>query len=843
MRSLAPATFAVILGIFLLAGSAAASDPAEQTVTVPGVPGATTAVAWTGTVPGGSSHPDSQCAEGDATADHHLVTVVIPTDGYQTVNASFTFKLSWNPNVAPQSSDEILTVRDQDGTIVDSSDGSGTTEQVVAQNLPAGRYDVEACGFVNVADQAYNGSLEITTTAKAAEASVPSVSARGLQFSAAVPADPQRDEAEPLMEIDRAGNIYTCGPTGFSNASDYAQVSTDGGDQFHLLGSPPRGQQGAGGGGDCGLATGITPNAQGKYQYAYTGLGPLTGFVTSTSPNEGHNLITGGPFGNGVTDEGGGADRQWMTFVDDHTVLLSYNQQVPRNVVVQTSTDGGLTYGPDAKLAARSPRFPSPLRYDATHNLVFFSWDRTGPDGDHINLSISKDKGQTWTNCLAAIAPANTAGFTVSDFDSAGNIYVVYAEQARYHTYLVSLPAAKVGDCDVPVTATTAAPTKNPGFSTPVQVDRDNVRTTVFPWLAARGAPGRVAVAFYGTESDGNPNTGEFKASWDVYVNQSLNALDASPGFSQVKVTTHPFHYDSICLNGLGCDLAVPPGDRSLADFFAISYSSVTKKLSVVWNRGNKKPDEAAGHVATTMVATQIAGPSNGSGSVSTKQDRAVVRTGADDPAGDALSNYSILAPAPPPPTKNEAAADFASVSVGAVAGGVVPVTMKLANLSDAALNAALTDTASQSLLWVFTFANGHQLAGASARWSPATGFTFGFNDYTTGSAPCAGGSGSSGDKCVLYPGDKPLAGSVDRATGTIRLDVPLAYLRALSGSTGPGQRPAEVPAAIGSRLYDATAFSLANAVSPTQDAQSFLYPLDSSRAFDLVLAAPRKRP
>jgi len=69
-----------------------------------------------------------------------------------------------------------------------------------------------------------------------------------------------------------------------------------------MLGTPPRGQQGAGGGGDCGIAFGKAKNSRGNYQYAYTGLGPLTGFVTSTSPNNGRNLTTGGPFGNLVTN-------------------------------------------------------------------------------------------------------------------------------------------------------------------------------------------------------------------------------------------------------------------------------------------------------------------------------------------------------------------------------------------------------------------------------------------------------------------------------------------------------------------------------------------------------------
>src|SRR5205823_438841 len=128
-------------------------------------------------------------------------------------------------------------------------------------------------------------------------------------------------------------------------------------------------------------------------------------------------------------------------------------------------------------------------------------------------------------------------------------------EAAKYHTYMVALAAAKVPKCDQPVEQDPLLPgkqpTSNPGFTVPVQVDRDAVRTTVFPWLVAGGAPGRIAVAFYGTESDGDPNTGDFKASWDVYVNQSLNALSPDATFSQVKATTHPFHYDSICLNGL----------------------------------------------------------------------------------------------------------------------------------------------------------------------------------------------------------------------------------------------------------------------------------------------------
>jgi hypothetical protein len=70
-------------------------------------------------------------------------------------------------------------------------------------------------------------------------------------------------------------------------------------------------------------------------------------------------------------------------------------------------------------------------------------------------------------------------------------------------------------------------------------MDRDAVQTTVFPWVAAGGAPGHAAVAFYGTTQDGDPNTSAFKAAWDVYVSQTTDAFDATPNVGQVKATTH----------------------------------------------------------------------------------------------------------------------------------------------------------------------------------------------------------------------------------------------------------------------------------------------------------------
>jgi hypothetical protein len=278
----------------VIAGSTSASTPPSHTVAAPPPPG-TVKVTWTGTIPPGAG-PTSSC-NAATPGDSHDIDLQVPPGLYDNATSQATFKISWQGS----GNDEILTVNGPDGE-VGSSDGSGNSEVVSANDLKAGRYTVTACGFAAPTPQDYTGELTLTTSARAP--GLPAADARGLSFSASVPADPARDEAEPDIRVDGDGNVVTCGPTGFTGASDYAQISMDGGDQFHLLGEEPRGQQGSGGGGDCGLAFGVARNSQGKFQYAYAGLGPLTGFTTSTSPDNGHTITTAGPQGNTNTASG-----------------------------------------------------------------------------------------------------------------------------------------------------------------------------------------------------------------------------------------------------------------------------------------------------------------------------------------------------------------------------------------------------------------------------------------------------------------------------------------------------------------------------------------------------------
>jgi uncharacterized membrane protein YgcG len=677
----------------------------------------------------------------------------------------------------------------------------------------------------------------------------------GLSFGPGQPADPQRDQGEPNIEIDANGNIYTCGPTGFTTGADYAQVSTDGGDQFHLLGTPPRGQLADRGGGDCYLATAKEPLDNGAYTLAYVGLAD-TDFVTARSDDNGAS------FGATPTTCSGATDRQWTTFIDAETAFVAYNDIARGPLVVQKSTDGGLTYmgygacsaGAQKDIASNAA-FPGPMKADTdgTHNathpgdpLVYLGYN----GNNTVSLAISSDKGDTWQQCLVAETDNDpTNGFVVVDHDNAGNLYVSWGEKGAaagdFHAMLSWLPVGKIKNCSVA--------DKNPGWSTPVRVDKPPTRTLVFPWLVASGDPGRVAVTWYGSTTAGVADSADFKGPWDVYVAQTLDARAATPSFTQVKATTHPMHYDQVCLSGLACATG---GDRSLADFFAMALDPTTGRLVVVYDESGKVPDGVSGPVALPHVLVQETGPRNDGGTLTAR--RPVVRTGGPDPAGDAESPYSIssLVAAEPPPVAaardNQKALDITSVDIGpeidpstgdAVPDGGFTMTMKVADLSNAALQSALTATDGVSLIWAFRWVNGYRQASVSVHWDPArNAFAGGFDDFATGSVTCASVPSVNGvePKCMAYPGTASVPLEVNQDAGTITISVPRNLLRELKGTDDDGRPVAVAATRPGtSRFYSGTAFAMSNVLV---EAESFLYPVDGTAAFDFVLPGKAAR-
>ena len=822
-----------------------AATPASQDVTVPSSAAEVITLTWTGTVPAGAGGAGNSCSGvPDAQRDTHTVNITVPEGYYQQFTVSAVAKIDWEDAGAAgqQTRDLVLTV-ENDTREFGSSDGSLSEETVAFENPPAGTLFLRGCPFASVAPTTYTGTLTLTATPTSGPGAVmapPSADPQGLEFSASVMADIQRDEAEPLIEIDPDGVIYTCGPTGTSQAAEYAQVSTDGGDQFHLMGTPPRGQFSQGGGGDCGLATGVAKNANGTYTLAYTGLSGLVNFTTATSDDNGRTLDAS-PTSESVP----GVDRQWMVFSDASTVFLNFNQQAPRAVTVQKSTNGGLSYTAPVSVSP-NPSFPGPMRsmpaaLNPAQNgmpVVYYPWT----SGTAVNMAVSLDNGTSWNNCLGVTAQGDPSqSFPVADNDLEGNIYLGYTDSANWGAYVSYAPNAELLNC---TGGTSAGFTSTMAFTEPFLANRGEVVTTIFPWLVAGGAKGRVAMTYIGSKTPGSPGDLSLFHTWHIYVSQSLNMDTDARDFAQVQASSHPMYYDQICLDGLGC--SINGGDRSMADFYAIDLNPKNGELVIVFNTTHKAPRGAVGQVASPLVIRQIAGPSNLGGMVE-NAGRKVIRDSSADPAGDALAKYSNLYVTPTP--VNIPPADLTNVSVGPaldlatgepLAAGGFTVTMTVADLSTSALQTALANVPAQSLLWIFRFQGGYKQSAVSARWNPAQGFSYGFNNYT-GTATECGGPGTpeaaGQDGCVYYPGDTAVPGKVNQETGTIQITVPLALLKALDKPEGArGEYPVERAAAAGDRMFAAAVYSQANTTSINQNVQGFLIPLDNTPAMDFLI-------
>jgi hypothetical protein len=510
---------------------------------------------------------------------------------------------------------------------------------------------------------------------------------------------------------------------------------------------------------------------------------------------------------------------------------------------VQKSVDGGYSYSPRVVVATGGGRI-GPMRAIITGNAatatVYFPYNL----GNRVAIAVSRDGGTTWNNCVVGDAEVSPlAGFVVADHDKAGNVYVTYAELGGGRdVYVMPIKAAALAGCK------TGAIIGSPK----ILINRGTTKTTVMPWVVASGQPGRFAVAYYGTDQDGDPNKGTFKAAWHVHVGMTLDAFAANPQVAQIQASSHPTHYDSICLNGTLCDVEM--GDRSLVDYFAMDMNPADGRLNIVYNNAAKKPGEPEGHVGNAIVMTQMSGPSLLGPTLTPK--RARTRTTSSDPAKDALSPYGVLCPAPPavpcppPQTENQPGGDLVdkggrpAVEVtpevdlktnAPVPDGGFTVTLRVGDLSNAAKQAAATSAGGTSLIYLFRWMNGYQPAGATARWSPITGWSYAFDDYTTASTE-SGQADPTAQKIVIYPGATAIPGTVNEDGGVIRMTVPKKLIKAL-GPVDANGRPSEVPAAKGALLTDAVAYSLVN-IPVDARVQSYLYPLDNAPAMDFRLGA-----
>lgn len=261
-----------------------------------------------------------------------------------------------------------------------------------------------------------------------------------------------------------------------------------------------------------------------------------------------------------------GADRQWITSNGPNVWVAYHDSQNSTLIRVKKSTDDGRTWhssgspltGLDGVTAGSTYNNSlGPIVADPTTGDVFESFAAGEPQTkccsanfNNIYVSRSTDGGAHYTTSLVFHAPPYTA---LNNFwpslavdPITGTVWTSWTDT---HGMWVSF-------------STDHGST----WSAPRLVS--SVRTTVMPWIAARG--GKVDLVYYGSTA---ASTDDPSAVWNVYDSQR------SGGTWTVKtVSNTPNRVGRVCLEGSAC-----VADRELLDLFEVAQDPITGKAAIIY--------------------------------------------------------------------------------------------------------------------------------------------------------------------------------------------------------------------------------------------------------------------
>jgi hypothetical protein len=201
-------------------------------------------------------------------------------------------------------------------------------------------------------------------------------------------------------------------------------------------------------------------------------------------------------------------------------------------------------------------------------------------------IARSRDNGFAWDFTLVG-DDVGTAGHDKNPAmatDSADNAYVAWPAQDGGLYFSASLD----GGTSWSTTSRLISP----------------VGTTTMPAMMA-GDPGRVYVAYYGTvgQDEPAPDLVNETAHWHLYVTYSMNALDADPTWTTVRVTSDPIQVGAISTNSGDA----PPGSRNLLDFIDMEKDT-EGRVYVAYADGCTGPCADDPDIATPGMSRDAAG-------------------------------------------------------------------------------------------------------------------------------------------------------------------------------------------------------------------------------------------
>jgi hypothetical protein len=386
-----------------------------------------------------------------------------------------------------------------------------------------------------------------------------------------VSADDSQTAAEPSIRAARDGTLYIVAPTGLgnvrtSNESGGADViwrSVDKGKSWEFLGSFDNQQ----GGGDADIA----PDHDGVLWGSGLTLVNTTGAI---STDKGETWKT-----NPMNSLSTVVDRQWIeTYksepfafmttgrLADSSMILSRLERAPGDVPVTSKT---------VTVSGSEPyQWPGEIAVDEKNDYVFVAYQTDTQPANRDKIMVARTDLQLESREL--FHAATTTGdsfdsFVGLDVGLDGTVYVVWTERrprgegnlkGRTNSYLA------------------ASRDSGKSWSKPLRLNR-TPRTTAFPWVVA-GSKGRVAVTYYGARRRG-PSPEKVSVPdrrpprWKVWTSYSLNALSASPTYTETRATPARkwLHEGNVCTSGTGC----AAGTRDLLDFFQIDLDPCGKMV------------------------------------------------------------------------------------------------------------------------------------------------------------------------------------------------------------------------------------------------------------------------
>ncbi|MDX6197215.1 MAG: hypothetical protein QOJ79_366 [Actinomycetota bacterium] len=208
------------------------------------------------------------------------------------------------------------------------------------------------------------------------------------------------------------------------------------------------------------------------------------------------------------------------------------------NDACATSTNGGLTFGAPALVGGACGSLHG-------HVKVAPSGTAYLPDahcGGVAGGGITKNNGSSWSSYTIPGSTEPADGFDPSVTVTPDNTVYEAWQQGNNHPYVARSTTEGSWDRVTDLSTTYNPPIVNSTFQ-----------------AATSGDNGRVAVAYLGSTTAGNPFSSSWHGVWDLYVSTSY---DGGLTWTTVKATTDPVQRGWMCAGGTSCG-----SGRNLLDF------------------------------------------------------------------------------------------------------------------------------------------------------------------------------------------------------------------------------------------------------------------------------------